>query len=206
MTGPSGTGGPRRGARRGRGFVPAARVAVALLVASFLAGLPLMDDGGPSGPQRLAAQENDDILPPAPERPDRMRIGLTLGGTSLVGITAEYRRGQWAGEVTVGTIGLSDISASATGKRYAGSGQFQPMVGLGLWGIVAWGEEGRGHAIIARAPAGGDWNFAGSHALGLELALNRALRVERMDPDDDAPPREAFIPIPSFYYRFGWTP
>ena len=147
--------------------------------------------------------ENDFV--PEPERPtEGFRVGLTLGSTSLVGLTFEYRHRQWAGELTVGTFSLRDLSGSLAFKRYFGERQLQPVLGLGMWGMVQSTDEGRGTALIARMPAAVDWQFVSSHALGLELALNRALHVQRLDPEDDTPPRENLVPLPGFYYRFGW--
>lgn len=148
---------------------------------------------------------DDDEFQPEPERPaEGVRVGVTLGSTSLLGITVEYRHRQWAAEMTVGSFSLRDLSGSFAVKRYFGERQLQPVLGLGIWGMAQSTDEGRGNALIARMPAAVDWQFVSSHALGLELALNRALHVRRMDPEDDTPPRDTLVPLPGFYYRFGW--
>lgn len=135
-----------------------------------------------------------------------LRIGMTLGGTGFVGLTTEYRRSNWSGELTLGTISFREIAVAVSGKRYVTRGAFQPVAGLGLWSLTAWTEDGSGSILILRAPLAVEWNVAGSHAAGVEVALNRALAVNRLDPEDDTPPSESIVPIPGMYYRYGWTP
>lgn len=142
------------------------------------------------------------------QSPDRgeVRVGITLGGTGFLGLVTEYRRNDWAGELTLGTISFREIAVAAAGKRYFGDGSFHPAVGLGLWSLTAWTEDGSGSILILRAPLAVEWNVAGGHSAGLEVALNRALMVNRLDPEDDTPPNRTIVPIPGAYYRFGWTP
>ncbi|CAN5686417.1 hypothetical protein BH23GEM11_BH23GEM11_03280 [soil metagenome] len=140
--------------------------------------------------------------------PDRgeVRLGMSLGGTGLVGLIAEYRRGDWSGELTVGTITFREVSVSVAGKRYFGDGRFQPVIGAGLWSLTAWTEDGSGSVLIARVPLAVDWRVAGGNALGLEVALNRGLAVNRLDPEDDTPTNTTIVPLPGLYYRYGWQP
>jgi len=142
------------------------------------------------------------------QTPDRgeVRIGITLGGTGFLGLVTEYRRHDWGGELTLGTITFREIAVAVAGKRYFGDGSFHPAVGLGLWSLTAWTEDGSGSILILRAPLAVEWNMAGSHTAGLEVALNRALMVNRLDPEDDTPANRTIVPIPGAYYRFGWTP
>jgi hypothetical protein len=144
----------------------------------------------------------------AQEVPDRgeIRMGFQVGGTGLLSLVTEYRRGDWSGELILGTISFREIGVAVSGKHYFGDGSFRPVVGLGLWSLAAWAEDGRGSIILLRAPLAVDWNMAGGHAAGLEVALNRALAVNRLDPEDDTPPNRAIIPIPGAYYRFGFRP
>jgi hypothetical protein len=141
-------------------------------------------------------------------RPDRgeLRLGVLLGGTGFLGLTTEYRRGNWSGELTLGTISFREVSVAVAGKRYVGSGELRPAVGLGLWSLSAWTDDGSGSVLIARVPVALDWNAAGGHALGLEVALNRGLAVRRLDPDDQTPASKTLIPLPGLYYRYGWIP
>jgi hypothetical protein len=170
-------------------FVPSPRI---LLVLALLAG-------GLVRPVPVAAQNG------APDRGE-VRIGVTLGGTGFVGLLAEYRRGGWSGELTVGTITFREASVSVVGKRYFGDGRFQPAVGAGLWSLTAWTEDGSGSILIARVPLAVDVGISGGHAMGLEVAMNRALAVNRLDPDDDTPPNTTVVPLPGIYYRYGWQP
>lgn len=176
----------------------------AALLAAVVAAVTLLGAVNPLSGQTSNPDDEDEFRP-EPERPtEGVRVGVTLGSTSLVGITVEYRRRQWAGEFTVGSFSLRDLSGSLAVKRYFGERQLQPVLGLGLWGMGQAADEGRGHALIVRMPAAVDWQFVSSHALGLEIALNRAIHVRRMDPEDDTPPRDNLVPLPGFYYRFGW--
>ncbi len=140
--------------------------------------------------------------------PDRgeIRLGISLGGTGFLGLVTEYRRSGWSAELTLGTITFREISVSMVGKRYLGDGTFQPAVGAGLWSLTAWTEDGSGSILIARVPLAVDWGVTGGHALGVEVAMNRALAVNRLDPEDDTPPNTTVVPLPGLYYRYGWRP
>jgi len=139
------------------------------------------------------------------DAPTGLRVGLTLGGVSFVGITFEY---QWdpsrSVDLTVGTWAFSDLSLSAVFKQYLGPRGVQPYVGGGLWGVVAFTPEGRGGVLVARAPVGVDWRVIEENYLGAEVNVNRGLWVDRADPDDDTPLNRRFVPLPGFYYR--WRP
>lgn len=163
-------------------------IAAAILTAALATALAL--------PGTAAAQDTREEL----------RIGLTLGGTGFLGVVTEYRRGDWSGELTIGTITFREIAVAVSGKRYFTGGRMQPFVGLGLWSLTAWTEDGSGSVLIARAPLGVDWRVTGGHALGLEVAMNRALAVNRLDPEDDTPPNTNLVPLPGLYYRWGTDP
>ncbi len=150
-------------------------------------------------PSALAGQNGD-------TRPDELRLGLTFGGTGFVGVVAEFRRGDWSGELSLGTITFREISVAVSGKRYFTEGALQPAVGLGLWSLTAWTEDGSGSILLLRAPLAVDWQITGGHYAGLEVGFNRALAVNRLDPEDDTPPNRFIVPIPGAYYRYGWEP
>lgn len=133
-------------------------------------------------------------------------MGINLGGTGFVSVLTEYRRGNWSGELILGTISFREVAVAIAGKRYFGDGRFRPAVGLGLWSLTAWTEDGSGSILLARAPLAVDWNVTGGHNAGIEVGLNRALAVNRLDPDDETPPNRAIVPIPGAYYRFGFRP
>ncbi len=181
-----------------------------LLLADAGVGAPPLHDAMASDtvlvPHGPVAQTADPPPPDPLEGRGRFRVGLTLGGTTLAGLTFEARRGGWAAELTLGTVTFRDLSLALTGKRYFSGRTFQPYAGVGLWGLGARSEEGSGAALIARFPAGLDWKFVRQHSIGGELSLNRALWVDRVDPEDQEPPRTRLIPIPSLYYRYGATP
>lgn len=142
----------------------------------------------------------------AAQETGELRIGVSVGGTGFLGLTTEYRRKNWSGELTIGTISFREIAVAVSGKRYVTRGAFQPVAGLGLWSLTAWTEDGSGSILILRAPLAVEWNVTGSHAAGVEVALNRALAVNRLDPEDDTLPNRRIVPIPGFYYRYGWPP
>ena len=132
----------------------------------------------------------------------QMRFGVSLGGASTVALIVEKRWEHQGLEFQLGTWSFSDVSVSVTGKQYIGGSAVKPFVGLGLWGLVAFAEEGTGWGVIGRAPVGLDWTFTGRHAAALTIYVNRALAIRRPDPEDQRPPRTALIPLPEFSYRW----
>jgi len=150
----------------------------------------------------LASQEN---LPGMPGE-NRIRVGISLGSTAFLGIITEYRFGDWSGELTVGTISFSEISVAVAGKRYFGGGSIRPVLGAGFWSLTAWSEEGSGSVFIFRVPVALDWEVSGGHGIGAEVGMNRALAVDRIDPEDDTPAQSRLVGFPGIYYRYGWDP
>jgi hypothetical protein len=137
--------------------------------------------------------------------PEEFRVGISIGGISLVGFIMEYRWGDRSLDVTVGTWTFRDLSVSVAGKQYFGPGDFRPFAGLGLWAVTAPGRalgQRTGVALVARAPIGVEWNLGADHHLGAAMNLNRAVWIQRRDPTDDTPPRDRLIPLPGFYYRW----
>lgn len=159
----------------------------------ILAGfLILLLVGAPTPP--LAAQESR----------DEFRVGMSVGGTGFVGLITEYRRNDWAVELNLSTITFREIGVAVTGKHYFTDGRIRPVVGLGLWSLTAWTQDGSGSVLILRAPLAADWLITGGHAVGVEVGMNRALAVNRLDPEDDTPPNTNLVPLPGLYYRHGW--
>jgi hypothetical protein len=136
---------------------------------------------------------------------DGVRIGVSFGGISTVGLSVELFEDTHAVEVTLGTWSFRDLSVSAVYKEYFGASRARPFVGAGLWAVAAWPAdpgERTGLALVLRAPVGVDWSFVDDHALGLALNVNRGLAVRRSDPLDDLPMNQRFVPLPEVYYRF----
>ncbi|MSR22993.1 MAG: hypothetical protein EXR92_05545 [Gemmatimonadetes bacterium] len=170
--------------------------------ALLLAAVALL--AGPFAPS-LAAQDEAPATIGDGER-DRIRIGVSLGGTGFLGLVTEYQHGDWAAEFVLGTLSFRELSMAVAGKRYFASGKLRPAIGIGLWKLAAWTENGSGSALIARVPLAIDWSISGAHAVGVEVGLNRAISVKRLDPDDDTPASTRIVPFPGFYYRYGWNP
>lgn len=149
--------------------------------------------------------------PLSAQQDEAWRVGLTLGGSSFVGVVVEYRRDATAVELGLGTWSLRDAAVTLSGKYYAGRASVSPYAGLGLWLVVAppgdtTEEERTGAALILRAPLGVDGGVADHHAIGLELALNRAIAVRRTDLEDVTPPSRRLVPLPGIYYKVGRIP
>lgn len=136
---------------------------------------------------------------------DGLRVGISFGGISTVGVTLELFRDTHAVEVGIGTWSFRDVSVSAVYKEYIGGRALRPFVGLGLWTVAAapiMEDERTGFALVLRAPVGVDWAFVDAHAAGAALNLNRGLAVRRSDPEDDLPLNRRIVPLPEIYYRF----
>jgi len=164
----------------------------AFLLSSIFLGAAVLHPLAPAGP-RLLGQAG----------PEEVRIGLSLGGISFVGLIMEYRWGDRSLEANIGTWSFRDLAVSLVGKQYFGPGDFRPFAGLGIWAVGApyhdRGEQA-GMAVMLRAPVGVDWNPDAGHYLGAHLSLNRALWIRRQDPRDEHPPSTRIIPLPGFYY------
>ncbi len=130
------------------------------------------------------------------------RFGFSLGGAGTVALVVEHRWEHQGLEFQVGTWGFRDISISVTGKQYVGSSAVEPFIGVGLWALVANAEEGTGYGLVGRIPVGLDWNVTGAHSAAVTIYMNRALALRRPDPEDQRPPRAAWIPLPEFSYRW----
>jgi hypothetical protein len=166
------------------------------------------------------------ISPKLSSAQDGLRIGLTVGGVSKVGVVLErFLNGNQSLELTVGTWSFKEISTSLVIKRYFLSNDLDagwykpihPFIGAGLWVVGAKPPAERlGLALSAIVPIGIDWSFpfdadpscnnkscpAGHHALGVSVNLNRALLVRRSNPEDQLPLNGRLVPLPGAYYRF----
>ena len=134
---------------------------------------------------------------------DQLRIGITLGSTSFAGLSVEYFFGERRSvDFTLGSWSLRDASSSVVVKQYLGGGNARAYVGLGLWNVLAWQEEGFGSALILRAPVGLEFEPFSKAAVGVELSLSRALLVNRADPEDNTPPADRIVPLPGFTFKW----
>lgn len=138
------------------------------------------------------------LAPPRCEA--QTRIGLSLGGLGFVGVVAEQIWDDQSIELLVSTFAFRDASISVVGKQYFGASWLKPAVGAGFWYMIGGGEEGTGSALLARFPAGGDWQAAPGHHVTFEVNIARGLWVDRPDPEDDLPISQRIIPLPAFSY------
>jgi hypothetical protein len=145
------------------------------------------------------------LLPQGVHAQEDLRLGISLGGTSLIAFVTEIMEGRNSLELTVGTFSFRDLSASVVVRTYLGASAFRPVVGAGLWGILAPPQDASrwGTAIVARFPVGFDWRLAPGHFVDLDLNVNRALWVRRKDLEE-RPMNSRLIPIPGLGYR--WEP
>lgn len=140
----------------------------------------------------------------SPDAGDGMRIGVSLGGISTLGVTVELFRDSRSLDLSLGTWSFRDLSVSAVAKQYFGAGAARPVVGAGLWMVASWvADERTGLALVFRAPIGVDWAVEDSrHSVGAFLNVNRGLWVRRSDPEDRLPLNRRLVPLPELYYRY----
>jgi hypothetical protein len=142
---------------------------------------------------------------PASAQDDYARVGITVGGTSFVGVALEFFRGDRSIELTVGTWAARDLAISVVGRQFFGEAAARPVVGGGLWTVLAWPPgERMSVAVVLRAPVGVDWWAGGNHYFGFDLNVNRALWVRRSEEAADLPVNRRLVPLPGFSYR--WKP
>jgi hypothetical protein len=139
----------------------------------------------------------------AAQQANTIRVGISAGGTSTLGLLLEYVDGHGSTEISVGTWSFRDLSVSLVRRQYFGVSALRPVLGLGLWGIVATPEGERpGMALVLRAPIGMDWRAHRTHFLTLDLNVNRGLWVRRTDSEDDTPLNQRLVPLPGLSYRW----
>lgn len=133
------------------------------------------------------------------------RVGLSLGGIALVAVVVERIDGHGAAELSVGTWSFHDLSASAVVRGYFGVSALRPVLGAGLWFILAPPQDADrwGTALVARFPIGFDWRVAPDHFVDLDFNVNRAIWIRRRDIEE-RPGNGRLIPIPGLSYR--WAP
>ena len=133
---------------------------------------------------------------------DGVRLGVSVGGISTVGVVVELFRDTHAVELGLGTWSFRDVSLSAVYKEYFFGSRVRPFVGAGLWAVASFPPSERtGLALVLRAPVGVEWSFVDDHSIGAALNLNRALGVRRADSEDDLPLNKRLVPLPEIYYR-----
>ena len=132
---------------------------------------------------------------------DRVRLGVVFGGLGFIGAVAEGIWDDRSAELVVSTFSFRDVSVSVAGKQFFGASWMKPALGAGLTYMTARTEDGRGSALIARFPLGGDWQMQPGHYLTWEVNVTRGLAVHRPDPGDDTPISQRIIPFPSLSYR-----
>ena len=130
------------------------------------------------------------------------RLGISLGGASMVALVAEYRWNESGVEAQVGSWGAGDLSLAVTGKRYFGARAARPFAGAGFWIALAGVDGDLGAGLVARAAAGVEWSVAESHAPALTIYLNRALAVRRPASRRARPLRRGLVPLPEISYRW----
>ncbi|MDT8341233.1 MAG: hypothetical protein RQ751_06945 [Longimicrobiales bacterium] len=141
--------------------------------------------------------------PSAAQSGPAYRFGLSIGGVSTLGVVLERVYDWGSFELMLGTWSFRDLSISAVHKQYPFGGQFEGIVGLGLWTVIAFPpDENVGLALVARAPIGIQWRVADEQFANLEVGINRALAVRRTDPEDDTPLNRRLVPLPGVAYRW----
>lgn len=135
----------------------------------------------------------------------RFYVGIGLGGISTVSLVLEQEWDWGSFEVMLGTITFRDLSVSLVHKQRPGGGPLRGVVGIGLWGILAFPPDNPpGFALAARLPVGITWDPLPDQRFTAEVALNRVLYILRPDRSDDMPPANRIVPLPGMSYR--WLP
>jgi hypothetical protein len=134
-----------------------------------------------------------------------LRFGISAGGVSTLGLVLEYVDGHGSTDFTVGTWSFHDLSVSLVRRQYFGVSALRPVLGFGVWAILATPEGERpGMALVLRAPVGMDWHIDGNHYLTMDLNINQGVWVRRTDPEDDTPMNRRLVPLPGISYRW-WS-
>ncbi|MBW3534656.1 MAG: hypothetical protein KY453_05475 [Gemmatimonadetes bacterium] len=136
---------------------------------------------------------------------DGVRVGVTLGGTGLMGISVEWVDDDLRGvEATIATFGFNDVSLGLSARHYFGGAYLRPVVGAGLWLTRAFSAEDPGTALLVRAPLGMDWRAAGEQFLGVTVSANRVLWMTREADLETVPSSGRLVPLPELAWR--WRP
>lgn len=135
-----------------------------------------------------------------------LRAGITLGGTSLVGLSVEFRRGEVGLEASAGTWAFRDLALSGSARLYASDALFAPYAGAGLWamfGPPGGDGERQARALLLTLPVGVEIGISREDALGIGANFARALALRRGDPTDDTPASRRIVPFPGVWYLRG---
>lgn len=145
---------------------------------------------------------------PLAAQEDGVRMGVTVGGSGLIGVTLEVLGRHRSLELTVGTFSFGDIGVSLAAKEHFGASALRPSLGAGLWLMMAPAHpedpaaERSGLILLARVPLGFDWHMTDHQYLTFDINTTRALWIRRPDPTDDRPTSETLVPIPALGYRW----
>ena len=77
------------------------------------------------------------LRPLAAQEARTVRLGISAGGMSTLGLLVEYVDGHGSTEFSIGTWSFRDLSVSLVRRQYFGVSALRPVVGIGLWGILA---------------------------------------------------------------------
>lgn len=141
-----------------------------------------------------------------PRAMDGVRIGITVGGTGLVGLSVEWvDEALWGVEASLATFAFHDVSVGLGARHYFGGAYLRPVVGAGLWLSHSFSRESPGSALLVRAPLGMDWRASGEQFVGVTVSANRVLWMTRPAPDLDVVPSTGrLVPVPELAWR--WRP
>jgi hypothetical protein len=138
------------------------------------------------------------------EEESSIRIGVSLGGTHLLGLSLEYHHGRYSIELGIGSAvpwELQDLILRLQVRGYLASGDISPYLGIGFWGLFAFPADGFGYLGSLNAPVGIDWGIGGGSYLRLEADLNYFVYVNWAGGDQSPSLNTRFLLLPAFAYQ-----
>ena len=131
------------------------------------------------------------------------RIGVMIGGISLVSFSFEHHFGGKSLRVNVGTS-TGEISISTTLNGYFTSSDVKVFTGIGEWSSIVF-YKGIEHIHLVTVPVGVDWKFSERKYLGLECDMHYFITGRHHDGRKvtfNSPIiHERFLPMPALYYK-----
>ena len=136
--------------------------------------------------------------------PGLLKVGISLGGTQLVGLFLEYRVEQVSLAVSFGSAvpwAFRDVSLAVQLRRYSALSSPTPYVGVGFWSLLVREGDSWGWLTAMDFPVGLEWELDAGRDLELGAIFHYFLSVRWKG---NASLNFRTLVLPSLAYKWEW--